>query len=297
MRRRPILLIALLYFFHNSFSQEGVTITAYTDKSRIVLGERLKLTVEVFIPGGMVPEFPLTDTIDHFEFLSAPSLDTVKLDGGTAITGIYTLTSFDSGHWVIPSFVFSENILSDTIPIDVGFSPFDAAQEYHDIKEIIEVKPAEKENNWWYYIAAGLFAALLVLAWLFRRKKKPVIEKPQVITDPYADAMKDLDTLGSSGVDPREFHSRLSDIFRLYIYRKEGILSLQKTTDDLVMRLADLELPKTSFDSLSQALRLGDFVKFAKFTPTREDDIQAYEVIRKNITMINQLPKAEGPTS
>lgn len=292
--RRTILFIALLSFVHSSYGQEDVTITAYTDKSKIVIGERLKLTVEIFIPLGRALDFPLTDTVDHFEFLSSPVIDTTQMENGTEIKGIYILTSFDSGHWVIPSFVYNETLVSDTIPIDVVFSSFDPAQEYHDLKDIIEAQPEESKHQWWYIAGAAVLLLLILLAFLLRKKKKPIEPRPVIITDPYQDAMNDLQALQSSGVDPREFHSKLSDIFRLYIYRKVGILSLQKTTDNLILRMKDLDLVKNDFDRLSQTLRLGDFVKFAKFIPAKEDDTEAFAIIKQSISTIDKLPQISG---
>ncbi len=80
--------------------------------------------------------------------------------------------------------------------------------------------------------------------------------------------MKQLEQLQRDKPETKLYYSKLTDIFRLYIFQKKGILSLQKTTDDLVIQLKSLNLNKEQFDKLSQSLRLSDFVKFAKYIPS-----------------------------
>jgi hypothetical protein len=65
-------------------------------------------------------------------------------------------------------------------------------------------------------------------------------------------------------------------------------LSLQKTTADLILQLRDLHFSKEQFDKLSQALRLSDFVKFAKYVPTKDDDRNCFEEIKNSIMTIEK---------
>jgi hypothetical protein len=71
-------------------------------------------------------------------------------------------------------------------------------------------------------------------------------------------------------------------------------LSLQKTTDDLVIQLKSLNLSKEQFDKLSQSLRLSDFVKFAKYIPGKEDDSNSFNEIRNAIITIEKT-EAKDP--
>ncbi|MEI9946829.1 MAG: hypothetical protein WDN26_21740 [Chitinophagaceae bacterium] len=75
----------------------------------------------------------------------------------------------------------------------------------------------------------------------------------------------------------------------MYVSGKKGIHSLQKTTDDLVVQLKGLSIPKDQFDKLSQSLRLSDFVKFAKYIPSAEDDVSTLDAIKKSIGSIEQI--------
>lgn len=286
--KTPVLLLCLL-LAHFPRAQDAASIRSSVDRNQLYLGEPLELTIKAHIPAGSTAAFPRIDTIDHFEFLSQPVIDSVSGSGGTDITAIYKLTSFDSGSWHIPAFVMAENIRSDSLPVEVAFSPFDPNQPYHDLKDVVDVKLPAKKTPWWWYAAGGLLLAAL-LTWLALKKKPAPAPAQRTVTgkDPYEEAMQDLQKLAGGEKDVKQYYSRLAEIFRLYVYRRKGILSLQKTTDDLALQLRELVTDRQQFDRLSQALRLSDFVKFARYIPTDEDNRQALEDIRSGITLIER---------
>lgn len=286
--RKQIFFIAAILFTNLMMAQNGASIKASVNKNRILLGEPLVLTVETYLPANSKISYEPLDTIAHFEFLEKPIIDSSSENDGLKVIGKYTITSFDSGHWVIPSFILSKNIKTDTIPIDVVFSDFNPEQDYHDIKDIIEVKTKKEGVPWWVYAIA---ATLLVLtAILFaRRKKKPVtIVKEKIIANPYEEAMQQLAILQNKNTDAKTYYAGLVNIFRLYVFRRKGILSLQKTTDDLIVQVKDVVNDREQFDKLSQALRLGDFVKFAKYIPAETDKEESFQHIRNTIINIEK---------
>jgi hypothetical protein len=65
-------------------------------------------------------------------------------------------------------------------------------------------------------------------------------------------------------------------------------LSLQKTTDDLILQIKSIGLSAGEYTQLSQALRLSDFVKFAKFNPTETDNASTFDSIKNSIEMIEK---------
>jgi hypothetical protein len=286
---RVIASFVSLLFVQFVIAQSSPVIKATVDKNRILLGEPVKLEVEAFIPAGSDNKFPAIDSIEHFEFLEEPGVASSDKDGGTKIIKTYTITSFDSGHWVIPAFFISPSVTTDTIPIDVVFSDFNPAQDYHPVKDILEVQVKEKKTPWWWYAIGGALIMVLLL-WYITRKKSTIAAAPKPIfaINAYEEAMQQLQQLNNSKPVAKQYYSQLTDIFRLYIFRKKGILSLQKTTDDLVIQIKNLNLSKDQFDKLSQALRLSDFVKFAKYVPVNEDDENTFNEIKNTITTIEK---------
>ncbi len=271
-----------------SFAQGGATVKATVDKNKILIGEPLLLTIETEIPENAAIKFLTIDSIAHFEFLEKPVIDTASTNNGTIIKGVYKITSFDSGHWIIPSFILSAAVRTDTIPVDIVFSDFDPNQDYHDIKDILEADPPIKKTEWWWYAAGGAILLALLLLYLLKKKKAQPVSMVKATINPYEEAMKELERLRRQKPEAKEYYSKLTDIFRLYIFQKNGILSLQKTTDDLVLQLKGLNLGKEQFDKLSQSLRMSDFVKFAKYIPTNEDDVNCFNEIKKSIMTLEQ---------
>jgi len=270
-------------------AQSKAEVSALVNRDSILIGEPIQLILEADIPENAPIRFFTIDTIPHFEFLDRGRIDTTNTSEGTFLRREMVITSFDSGRWVIPQLDLGEGVVTDSITIDVGYSEFDRNQDYHDIKDILEGTEEEKEREWWWYaFGAGILIVLAIIIYLLR-KRKPAKVAPTVMIDPYSDAMEQLMKLKVSGVEQKVFYSLLVDIFRLYISRKRGILSLQKTTDDLVVQLKAIGMQKERFEKLSQALRLSDFVKFAKYVPVREDDDEAYESVKKSIEEIELI--------
>ena len=271
-------------------AQSAATVKATLDKNRILIGEQAILRIEVQIPEKEPIRFVQLDSLEHFEWIGKPQIDTAGNGNGTLLTGVFTITSFDSGHWVIPPFELSGGLKTDSFPVDVVFSDFDPKAPYHEIKDILEADPEKKKNEWWWYAAAGGFVLILLLLFLFRRKKKPVPVIPEVPTiAPLDEALSALKKLQSADLEVKQFHTRLADIFRLYIYRKKGMLSLQETTDELILQVSELGLERAIQDELAQALRLSDFVKFAKFVPAKEENEKALLTIKRSMERIDTL--------
>jgi hypothetical protein len=284
---RIIFLVFGLLAVHTAMGQRN-SIKASLSKNRLLIGEPVELTIESKVHPTSGLSFVAIDSIPHFEILEKPALDSSSVNEELTYKAIYKITSFDSGHWVIPSFSLAKNVRTDTIPVDVVFSDFDPSQEYHDIKDILEVDIKKKKFPWWWY-AGGAVVLIAVFIYLLKRKKpvvKAVVPKPTI--SPYDEAITALEQLQRNKPEAKQYYSKLTGIFRLYLYRKKGILSLQKTTDDLVVQLKNLNLGKEQFDKLSQSLRLGDFVKFAKYIPGEEDDKTVYGDILHAIKTIEQ---------
>jgi hypothetical protein len=270
-------------------AQSKTIVKAGIDRNKILIGEPVQLTLEADIPENEPIRFFTIDTLPHFEFLEKQKIDTANTSDGTILTQVIRITSFDSGHWVIPSLILRENIATDTLPVDVGYSEFNREQDYHDIKDIIEVNPVEEKKNWWFWYAIAGSVVLLLLIIYLLRKKKPVVKTTEPIIDPYEEAMRQLEKLKHEKTEQKQYYSRLIDIFRIYVFKKKGIQSLQKTTDDLVVQLKGLSIDRDQFEKLSQALRLSDFVKFAKYIPSADDDKNIFETIKNSITSIERL--------
>ena len=276
-----------------SYSQNRPVVQATVDRNKILIGEPIRFSLEVIIPPGKPVHFVSVDTIPHFEFLEKGTIDTTTSNNSIIIKQVARITSFDSGRWVIPAFAIPgfQNSKSDTIGIEVGFAPFDRNKDYNDIKEIIDVPVEKPRSDWYWYAALGVAVLILIIYLLIRKKPKVAHHVPATI-DPYKDALLQLDQLQKENLpgkgEIKTYYSRLVDIFRFYVLRKKNIMSLQKTMDDLIIQIKLLNLPQEEYSSLAQALRLADFVKFAKYIPSDIDNQDVFSVIKNSISRIEK---------
>jgi hypothetical protein len=287
-----LLLSSFLLLAIVSHSQNKVSIKANVDKNHIVIGEQIHLSLEADFPLHEPMRFFLIDTVPHFEILERRKIDTVDNNEGIKLSQTLTLTSFDSGHWVIPALELpgDKPLLTDSIPMDIGFSPFDPNQDYHDIKDVLDVQAQKKKKeDWYWYVIASVVLVAAIIYLLMRKRKKPTVNKAPPV-DPFTEARQELEKLRRENLPAKLFYTRLVDIFRLYVLRRKEIASLQKTTDDLVVQLRSLKLHENDFNNLAQVLRMSDFVKFAKYEPSDTDKQESFKIIRSSIETIQKLP-------
>ncbi|HMG67248.1 MAG TPA: hypothetical protein VK588_06160, partial [Chitinophagaceae bacterium] len=86
----------------------------------------------------------------------------------------------------------------------------------------------------------------------------------------------------------KKYYSGLTDTLRIFLNRQLGLVTMEKTSEELILSLSSLKMDKEAFSSLTAALRMGDFVKFAKYIPGPNENETNGEVIRKSIVLINE---------
>ena len=106
---------------------------------------------------------------------------------------------------------------------------------------------------------------------------------------PYEEAVRALKALARKGSsDVKFYYSELNDILRNYVWRRHNISSFERTNEELILQLSKLDMPKDSFIALAQALRMADFVKFAKYRPSSEENESNFGVIRASIDVMDK---------
>ena len=87
------------------------------------------------------------------------------------------------------------------------------------------------------------------------------------------------------------FYTKLNDILRLFVLRKLQIASLEKTNEELILQLRELNISREHFSHLAESLRMSDFVKFAKYLPAQNDNEQNFAIIESSIHILNKIEK------
>jgi hypothetical protein len=273
------------------------------DRQEILIGQPLHMLVEAFVPGNATLVWPPLDSIPHFEWLEKGKLDSVSRTDEQYYRQYFTITSFDSGVWVIPQLPFysgNKKILSDTVMLRVNYSKFDPNQDFHDIKDIIDVpNPYAKWIPW--CVGALTLMALVLVVWLVGKRKllRRMEAAPLVILTPYEEAIRQLEELYRQGAAAdgqiKIYYTKLNDILRMFVLRRLGIASLAETNEELIGQIRRLPLSAQQFDALAETLRMTDFVKFAKYHPGVEDNERSYQVIRQSVDHLNEIAEPKAP--
>ncbi len=278
----------------------GQTVQTITGKKDILIGEQIDLKIKANLPPdhtGINKWLVIPDSIPHFNVVAINKVDSFHLENDSKVVEqTITITSFDSGRWVFPSFAIEFRDIAgrsprifqtDSFDVNVTYSRADSTNQLRDIKPIIRVSVT---GYFWYYIIGG--GVLLMLAiWLlyrFFRKKKSVQPAAAISKlSPYEEAMqalKKLDQLNlQDTVEIKEYHIRLAVIFKNYLGRKQKLNLMNKTTGDLLINLAGIYLSPGNISDLATALRCTDAVKFAKYQPVSNESEDCRQKIKETI--------------
>ena len=274
------------------------------DKNAILIGEPFTYRIDASFPvHSYKVQFPaLPDSFNHFELLKKGTVVTAESNGMLNCSQVFTFTSFDSGINTFPGLplIFHPSqkdttirLFTDSLLINVGYSPLDSVKTFHDIKAIIEVKD---EWPWWMWAALILSIILLIvlLYSLFRNARR---KKPEAVfaarLSPLEEARKSLKELEKQQLlsqrEVKQFHTRLGEIFKRYISRKTNTNLLHLTTDEVLIHLNTMNLNKDIIAGAANNLRMGDAVKFAKFIPGDDASNQAFFSTKDLVEQIDQL--------
>jgi hypothetical protein len=286
---------------HGLPSAPPAMVQASTDVQKIFIGQPIRLTLEATVPDKTPFAWPVLDSMAHFEKLDSGKVDTTVLPGARTYRQSFTVTSWDSGSWAIPRVAFlagGKKVFSDSIRIAVDYTK-DSTKDFHDIKDIIEVpNPFARYFGW--IVAAVTVVSLALVFWLVSKRKllKIWVARPVVRLSPYEEALQQLDELQRQQLPEsgkfKAHYSRLGEILREYLLRRLGIASFAETSEELIGEIRRNQLlPPVQYDALAEALRMGDFVKFAKYQPGIAESQQHSDAVRAAIESMEQRARSE----
>ena len=261
-----------------------VEVNAWLDTSAITIGEQVKLHLDIKKDPKSEITFPeLKDTI-------STGIEIIKTDSGEnkdkqLSSRVYTITSFDSGRYELPSlpFVFRYNGITDTIYsspllLEVQTPVVDTTKTFMDIKAPLNTPLTLRETIPYILGSAGaLLIAALIAYLIFRyRKKKPVFSKPVKVLPAHVIAFGELDILKEEKLwqsgNIKEYYVRLSDTIRKYLENRYGFNALECVTGEIMTEFKKVDRDGESTVMLREILQTSDMVKFAKGDPLPSDN-------------------------
>jgi hypothetical protein len=303
MRFVIILFVGFLFHFQNSFAQLP-TVKTSVDKNNILIGQQINYRVQFSMPDNTyrLTWFSMPDSIAKFNVITKNKIDSGFSNGNLNFSQNIILTSFDSGRQVIPPQTLTVstfdgdstfNLFTDSIAVNVTYSPADSILPFHDIKNIIEVK---KSFPWWAWalVALGIILLIIWILFLFKFfKKKKDVKIFESKLSPYEEAMQLLNDLEKENLlqqnEFKEYYLRLSDIFKRYLSRKTNTYQLHLTTDELLIELKGFDLSKEQVSGFAGSLRMGNAVKFAQYIPPAYENEKSFLQTKEMITAINNI--------
>ncbi len=307
-------LITYIVFFIGFavFAQKQPEISVKADTTKIRIGETInyEIIVDNADTGVNFSDIKL-DSFGRVEVIESFDIDTLK----NRLIKKYTLTSWDSGRYVIPRqrvYVWSQEYLTDSLMIDVNTVAVDTLkQQLYTIKAIQnEPYTFDDFKNYILWILGILLVLGLILYFLFKRKNAEFDAAGQPILAPYQEAILHLKQLDKKQLwqnnKVKEYYSELTSIVRYYIERELKIPALERTTDGLIDTLTDFSdaesivtTPET-IKKLKALLQEADLVKFAKSKPVateiENDRENAEEIINtlQPTAVMNTLQDVES---
>lgn len=256
-----------------------------TDTVAYEVGE--PIVVDMSWKGGSDSQRPvLPDTLQGLELVDKGKSS--RNEDGT-FHQKYTYLAFDTAYYVIEPQAWplgSDTIWSNRLFLNIHYVPLDTADGFKPI--VGPIDPPFSLREWLPYLLIGggglvvLGIAVALLIYFLRKKKK---EEEEPLLPPYVEALNELEKLKAEGLPEKgkskDFHFRLSAIFRRYVEREFGVPAMECTTDELELRLENSDLNGLVVTDILAILKRGDLVKFAKASSSIEQDEKGLFQVRE----------------
>lgn len=158
------------------------------------------------------------------------------------------------------------------LPVDMeSFEPHDLKPQVKFPYTFVELFP------WIWGGVMALMALAALILWLVSRGKK-VREAQREAEPAHIRALRQLDKFrGDKYWQPerqKAFYSGVTDTLREYIAARYGVGALEMTTAEIFEGLKGTDVPAELYEQMKDLFERADFVKFAKFTASDEENAQ-----------------------
>ena len=284
-------------------STTGSFLTPLQVRDSVLIGDQMWFGVSLKdVKSGTVvglPELDQKNFIEGFDLLCpdwvVDTLRTTKLgkkgrDGSVSDIDFKVLmTTFEEGDYVLPRLSVQridpgskdiDTLLFDALDLSVKTFPIDTTTYVpHDIKGQVRYPLTLSEVlPWvalaWILIVLGIAIGCIII---IRRNRGEVVFAPK--EPAHITALRSLDALrGNKYWAPEKqkyFYTGVTDALRKYMVSRYGISAMEMTTAEIFSALSSEDIPSELRGELKELFERSDFVKFAKYTASDEENAHA----------------------
>ncbi len=283
--------------------QTPITIKAEVNKHSVAIGDKIKYTINVSCSKNIEVEFPdFGKNLENFAIKDFGQRRKTFFGKQTIYTW-YLLDTYVTGEATIPKTAIKyrqkgltawneAEINEQKITVKSMLENAGPGTSLRDIK-----KPVNLPQKFTYYfiIAALISAVILILSAVFLRKAKNTrglsgLKPAHEIACEQLAALKKKDLITQGKI--KEFYIEISDITRRYIENRFNIKAPEMTTEEFFFKVKEHPQFKVEHKTLlKEFLLCCDLVKFAKYSPSKQEIDSAFESAEKFITQTKEEQK------
>jgi hypothetical protein len=270
----------MLLAFSQAAAQESspVTATLSAPDGQLTVGDPIRLTLALTHPAGYQVILPtLPDAWGDLTVAGlSPATTTANADGSETTTLLIDARLFQPGDFNTPPLEVSvtdgqgglQKVMAAPAALSIASVLQEGDMALRDIKpQAVLPLPAV-----WPWIAAGMAAAAVfaILVWQARRRQKVAVDN-RLAHEVALDGLTIIEGLRLPEQGRFKEHTTLvSDTVRVYIERRYGVPTLERTTGEIRPDLARTGMAPEVTALLVAFLQESDLVKFSEWTPDVE---------------------------
>lgn len=297
--------------------QKGAFLKQLQERDSVLIADQVLYGFDLKgVEAGTQLAYPeLKDTLmEGVEIVRKWQVDTVKLKKGKKgapdmldISGGIVVTSFEEGQYALPPLSVRrtskdgvvDTLVFDSQVLEVKTMPVDTATfKVHDIKGQIRYPVTFREVLPWIGLGLGLAGLVALVVWLLVRYLRRREEMEQKREPAHIVALRKLDKYRGNRMwapeKQKAFYSGITDTLREYIDARYDIGAMEMTTAEIMADLRKTDVPEELQEGLKDLFERADFVKFAKFTATDEENAAALPLAVRFVTTTYQVDIEEA---
>lgn len=272
--RIPWFVLPLAFFFAPTAAAQSAQLSS--DSNLVETGSRFVLHLSVKEkPAGKADFTEWSSIIPEDNRLSEGDWTTANGFSRKDITVIF----FEEDSMTIPPvrIPLSSGDTAVTNSLDIQVIATPSPDEIQDMAPIRDIRREEKVwTDYWPVLAILLAVIAIVLAGYFiiKYRKNKGIGSRSVQWPPHELALRKLGQLQQQGLwssgNQKAYCDELTSIIREYLERRFGVPALESTSDELIQKLNETDIPGETIRKLGDIFFQADLAKFAKGTPPPE---------------------------